>query len=62
MDFAYTGVCGDDDDVEHEDNEVGLERNSFITEKLVVDVGKTRDVEVFFFGGGGDKGFFQRKI
>lgn len=42
MDFAYTGVCGDDDDVEYEDREIGVERDSCTTEKTAEDVGKQK--------------------
>lgn len=54
MDFAYAGVCGDDNDVEYEDREVGVERNSCITEKMAEDVGKTREHMEVLGGPQGD--------
>lgn len=41
MDFAYTGICGDDDDVEYVDRKVGIEYDNCLSVNTTRDVGKT---------------------
>lgn len=45
MDFAFKGVCGEDDDMEYEDRVAGAEVNNCISEKAAENIGIRRDEE-----------------
>lgn len=42
MDFAYTGVCGNDDDVEYKEREE-MDRENCISERTAVEVWKDKE-------------------